>query len=235
MSEIVNVKFNDNIFKFNSIDSDWISKSWKSGCFYEEKLLKKILSLKITGAYVDCGAHHGNHSIFFEKICNASNVISIEGNPKNFTYLQQNLHLNNCKAITINKVISDIADKEYGFSYDTRNTGGSRAVNLENNIYNKETTTVNISNTLDNILSNYNDIGLIKMDIEGYEYLALLGGEKTIIKFLPTIVVEIHTKSKDNYNIRSFLEKIGYDTDNINYAATPTFIFTPRSTLKKQC
>jgi FkbM family methyltransferase len=230
MSEVVNVKFNDNIFKFNSIDGDHISKSWKSGCFYEEKLLKKILSLKITGTYVDCGAHHGNHSIFFEKICNASNVISIEGNPKNFTYLQSNLHLNNCKAITINKVISDIADKEYGFSYDTKNTGTSRVVNLENKIYNKETMNVNISNTLDNILYNYNDIGLIKIDIEGCEYLALLGGEQTITKFLPVIILEIQTNCKDNYNIRNFLEKIGYHTDNINYAATPTFIFTPRHT-----
>ena len=71
--------------------------------FYENKLLEKIKSLKLRGTYIDIGAHHGNHSIYFNKFCDSDKVISIEGNPFNFKYLKSNCEVNNCDNVLYNK------------------------------------------------------------------------------------------------------------------------------------
>lgn len=44
-------------------------------------------------------------------------------------------------------------------------------------------------------------IGLIKLDLEGFEYFALLGSKKIIKKHLPLIVVEIDPLLSKKYNV----------------------------------
>jgi len=53
-------------------------------------------------------------------------------------------------------------------------------------------------------------VDLIKMDIEGEEYNALKGATKTIRRFKPKIIVEIHSKELRK-KILNFLKKYGYD------------------------
>ena len=53
-------------------------------------------------------------------------------------------------------------------------------------------------------------VDLIKMDIEGEEYNALKGAIKTIRKFKPRIIIEIHSKELRK-KILNFLKKYGYD------------------------
>jgi len=53
-------------------------------------------------------------------------------------------------------------------------------------------------------------VDLIKMDIEGEEYNALKGAIKTIRKFKPKIIIEIHSKELRK-KILNFLKKYGYD------------------------
>jgi precorrin-6B methylase 2 len=52
-------------------------------------------------------------------------------------------------------------------------------------------------------------VDLIKMDIEGEEYNAIKGAKRTIRKFKPKIIIEIHSKELRN-KILKFLEKYGY-------------------------
>ena len=47
------------------------------------------------------------------------------------------------------------------------------------------------------------------MDIEGFEYLALLGAKNILKKFHPKIVVEIHSTELRN-KIKKYLERFGY-------------------------
>ena len=73
----------------------------------------------------------------------------------------------------------------------------------------------------------------IKIDIEGAEYLAFLGGENTIKKFKPVIAFEHHGPSEMAKNIlnsdnvpdaKELIESYGYKTeqhDQINYIAIP--------------
>jgi precorrin-6B methylase 2 len=53
-------------------------------------------------------------------------------------------------------------------------------------------------------------VDLIKMDIEGEEYNALKGAIKTIRKFKPRIIIEIHSKELRK-KIINFLKKYGYE------------------------
>jgi FkbM family methyltransferase len=59
---------------------------------------------------------------------------------------------------------------------------------------------------------NFNNVGLIKIDVEGHEFEVLNGGKKTIENFLPNIMVEI----EERYNpgghekVSDWLNNIGY-------------------------
>ena len=176
--------------------------------------------------YVDVGSHHGNHSIYFDKFCNSKKVISIEGNPFNFKYLKKNITKNKCKNILYNKIVSDKSGKMLTMKYNTKNTGASRVVDSKINVSNKDKNIINnTTDTLDNLLKTEKDISLMKIDIENYEYPALLGAQNIINKHHPVIIIELY-KNNPYYNeIKKFLYKNNYKTDNINYAEAPTFIY----------
>ena len=66
----------------------------------------------------------------------------------------------------------------------------------------EETIMMNIDTIFENI-----PISCIKIDIEGFEMSALNGGLKTILKYLPVLIIEAH----DNRNlIKSFFETYHY-------------------------
>ena len=59
--------------------------------------------------------------------------------------------------------------------------------------------------------------GFIKLDLQGYDYLALLGAEETIRAYRPVIVFEHKSKCFSRYGIdpdapKSFLQSCGYRT-----------------------
>jgi hypothetical protein len=71
--------------------------------------------------------------------------------------------------------------------------------------------------TLDNIVKEYNitRIDFIKLDVDGFEYSVLSGGEKTLKKFKPTILMELAPylfKNQKNEFIQmiELYKKLGY-------------------------
>lgn len=59
----------------------------------------------------------------------------------------------------------------------------------------------------------YETVGFIKYDIEGYELRAIKGSEKTIKKYFPVIVVEQNKGNLDSVNL---LEEWGYTCKGID-------------------
>jgi hypothetical protein len=56
-------------------------------------------------------------------------------------------------------------------------------------------------------------IDLIKIDIEGFEYSALLGMKKTLVSYKPAILIEIlaeNSSDTNRKNIHDFLHSLGY-------------------------
>ena len=92
--------------------------------------------------------------------------------------------------------------EENGTAY-TRNMKAGR-------IKNSGTITVPMR-TLDSF--NFDNIGYIKMDIEGYELKALKGAEQTIKKFWPVVTIE---QNQGNIFAQELLESWGYKCKGID-------------------
>jgi FkbM family methyltransferase len=83
-----------------------------------------------------------------------------------------------------------------------------------------------ISTTID--LLNLDSCGLIKLDLEGAEYLALQGARKTILKHRPVLIVEIdkygerygYTAEQTTALIRTYSYRMVYDS-------RPDMVFAP--------
>ena len=58
---------------------------------------------------------------------------------------------------------------------------------------------------------NFRDVGLIKIDTEGYELPILLGARRTIVNNKPRLVIEVHTPYKQQIEkITALLNGLGY-------------------------
>jgi len=209
----------------NSVTGDHISLSWSKGDFYESKLLKKIASLNLGGTYVDIGSHHGNHSIFFSLFTKCTRVISIEGNPFNYDFLKKNIVNNNCKNIESHNVIIGNDSLERSMIYNIKNTGASRVIDEEYIPTGLEYGFAkNKTNKLDDLIDS-EDVSIIKIDVENFEYFVLLGAEKIIKSKKPIIILELHKNNKYHKQVVSLLNSYNYKTDGVNYAVSPTFIY----------
>ena len=211
--KLSNIKENDHIFNHFTIYKG-------KGVFYENTLLEKIKSLKLNGTYIDCGANIGNHSVYFLNFTKCNSLVSIEGHDKIFDVLKFNINNNNHynkKNNLINSLIGDKIDDTYYINLEDDNNCGVGYVNKEKGINKKMI-------TIDSLV--LNNVSLIKLDVENYEYQVLLGSIETIKKYRPVIVIELHETNPFYNEIIKFLKKYDYETDGINYAKTPTFIYT---------
>lgn len=74
--------------------------------------------------------------------------------------------------------------------------------------YSKKNGAINIV-SLDELFENSKDpIGLIKMDIEGYELPAIGGAKNIIRKFTPTLMISLYHKGQDFFEIPKIIKKI---------------------------
>jgi len=173
-------------------------------CEYDElKVLERKVFSKIDCANSSCldiGANIGNHSVFFANFF--SNIYSFEPYPDSYYLLKFNSkNFNNIK--TFNFGASDVDENQYMYiSSDTtmsRNTLFSDRVEAKKieQIHPKKIK-VKLKN-LDNLLkeNKVKKISFIKIDIEGYEYKALIGLKNTIINDSPIIVLEQWTDAFD--------------------------------------
>ena len=74
------------------------------------------------------------------------------------------------------------------------------------------TSSVMIATTLDELVEAHkiSSVDLIKMDIEGAELQALMGGAQTLIKYKPDVLVCVYHRRKDLREITHFLAPMGY-------------------------
>ena len=179
--------FEPNIF-FEKYGLDYINVSSK------EKLKNSTI--------IDCGAYIGDSAFIFEKELSPKEIVCIEPDEKNFEILLENIKLNNLnnKVKTLKLAISD---KEAKGDINLSNLSTCYITECENG-------KVKIS-TIDNLVFNQFEIqkvGLIKMDIEGYELLAIKGAKETIKKFKPVLIISIYHKGQDFFEIPRYLKSI---------------------------
>lgn len=192
----------------------FMSNNLSSGLFYENEMLDYIRNMSISGTYLDIGAYIGTHSIFFSELCEqCNNVLAYEPVKANFNVLR----LNTTKYPKI---------KIFNVAVGERNTCCHMKLVKENRGMSFVSET-NIGKTrmitIDSQLLDYkNKIGLIKIDVEGYEFEVLKGAINTIDKHRPHLFVEI---IGDTSKIESFLHPFNYKIIQC-FNNTPTYLFS---------
>lgn len=202
--------------EINYIDVGQIREIEKlGGRFHEHTMLEAIAAMNISeGAFIDIGAHVGNHSIFFAKYCGRQ-VTAFEASPITFDTLVSNIAANHLhgRVVCYNRAIGK-AHGTVGIAHNHERPGQSKIV--------KGGTDITIS-PLD--ASRMPLTALIKIDVEGGEHDVLRGCLDVINRDLPELFIE--TFHRPERLLRSLPK--GYRLIK-RYNNAPTFHFSTKFT-----
>lgn len=158
------------------------------------KYLRQILTSDMI--FLDVGAYFGSYVLLASP--RVKHVVAIEPHPDIVKVLRETISRNGLENVTVieQPLFSRMVRGQLGRrnNFQIVPNGPMRATTLD-------------------ALKLAPDV--IKMDIEGAEYDALVGGQRTIEKYKPTILVEIHTKKIERFGhtakqVRQLLIGWGY-------------------------
>jgi len=159
----------------------------------EQKFIKRISKQNLQ-VCIDVGANTGGYSRTLLSHSN-TDVIAFEPLPTVFDELKKLKDLFPGRLTIVNEALGKESG-EFDLYFGSSNTefaSLSKSVNEIDYVgaVNKEILKIRV-NTLDNYfetgIHNFNEIDLIKIDTEGYEYEVLLGAQKTIKEFRPKFI-----------------------------------------------
>lgn len=150
---------------------------------------------------IDVGAFIGDSAIILSPLTD-KNVYSFEVDPQNFYYMQDTIKLNNLKnVIPVNIALGDEPGSVHINAKGSATTIADE--NCENKILYKQ-------DSLDHFVKEHNNlsVGLIKVDIEGYEMNFLQGAINTIKEQKPVLLISIYHNWNDYSGIKLFIESL---------------------------
>lgn len=214
---------NNKSCNFHLYDDCLICNIVKKNKIYEE-FLHKIFEKYVNNnsVVIEGGCHIGLHSVKLSKLC--KQLYCFEPLDTSFELLSKNLKENKCNNVkTFNKALSN-NNYKIKFNWITSNNPGGSGLdnnpmgNIMPTSTNKETECI----TIDNL--KLNKLDFIKLDIEGYEPLALEGALNTIKKYKPIIVLECWADHSGNASLehtktlyKDFIE-LGYSIEQISHS-----------------
>jgi len=183
------------------------------------------LPLQKNDVILDIGANVGWYSMVLGKGKNKDiRVFSFEPEPLNFSLLEENLKINNLKnVVAVNKAVSDRKGEATLHLYERKNTGRHSLLDINSHM-NKTVLVETI--VLDEFLAENNvdfkSVRFIKIDIEGFEFFALRGGQQ-MLKHLPFMLLEfslslIRKGGDSPADFIFWLQALGYNFYNIDDA-----------------
>lgn len=200
------------IFRFNNYFENstltYLCQEWNKG---------KIGQIIKEKAVLDIGANIGNHTLYFLNECHAKFVYCFEPSSDTFSMLKRNIEINHIedRTILVNAGVGRTSGKGVISSSREGNTGFTQIEPSENG---------DIRIVAVDDMAIEDEIGLIKIDVEGFELEVLNGMLKTIEKNKPFVMIEI-----DNSNFseaQSLFEKLGYSYVTLNkYQKNENYLF----------
>lgn len=151
---------------------------------------------------IDVGAFIGDSAMILSRYTE-NLVYSFEASPVNYEKLLKTIALNKKtdKVIPICNGLGSRVEKVF-----IQEDGGSSKVCKNHNVSTSETQTI----TLDEYVQKHNIcVGLIKVDIEGFEMEFLKGALQTIKSQKPLMIISIYHSIKDFFEIKTFIESLG--------------------------
>ena len=169
------------------------------GAFSDRSEMYSIIKNRVVKAYVDAGAYNGD--TLREAIENFDALecaYLIEPDPKNFKKLSK--YIENIEQISV-KTFNAAAWCEGGTGEFSSGGNRNSSVNSTRSYENKMTEIPLVA--IDEIVDQ--KIDYIKYDVEGAEYEALVGSDRVIREFSPTLLVSLYHRSKDIFFLINYL------------------------------
>ena len=167
---------------------------------WDKENVEKVIYFikKYNGSFIDCGCNFGAYSIPIAKKFENQNIYAFDASKKAIHNLEKNINLNKIKNITYFNIGIGDKNTEGYFNediIDLKNDGSFRFTQNKNN------EKVNIYK-LDDIFKNekisLKENIIIKLDIEGFDFLALRGLSETLQKSKVIIFIEISKMLLEN-------------------------------------
>lgn len=157
-----------------------------------------ILNYVNEGDYVlDIGGNIGQTALFLSgKVGKEGKVISFEPFPKTYQRFEKNLALNkSANNIKLEKIA--LGDKPAILKMYSENQGNSGQNRISAASDSKGEAFEVVITTLNNYIeaNPISKIDLIKIDVEGFEYKALLGASEVIKKYKPGLFIEVNDEN----------------------------------------
>lgn len=207
---------------------------------YEDDVKKIFLSkIKEGDIVIDVGANIGYFSLLAaKKIGSKGKIFAIEPMKQANNWLKKNLKLNDFKNVEVLEVA--IGDKQ-GTMKMYKKSESSEMIILDPTISKTDLIMcgeINIK-TIDNIISQkkIKKVNLLKIDVEGFEYEALLGCKESFkSNKIENIICEIHTtylknREIDEQDIYSFIQENNFSIQELSIYAETKHILAVHNTL----
>ena len=169
---------------------------------YEYKADNDFCGVSETDIVIDGGACYGDTALYFASQLTSGKVFSFEMSDENLRVFEDNIQQNPTLS-------SRISIQKYALWKESMNDlmilgdgPGARVGELSGGIQVK---TLSIDDLVDR--ENLSRVDFIKMDIEGAEMEALLGGEKSIRKFRPKMAITLYHKDSHFWEIPLLLNE----------------------------
>lgn len=161
-------------------------------------------------SFIDIGANQGIYTLIASKNVNFKKIYSFEPVPENFKSLKKNIKLNNFNRIIAKKVAISSQNKNSYISFDKKHTGSS-SLDLKKDNLNKLIKIKTVNFKYLNKMINLNYRLIIKIDVEGHEFVVLEQIVKSnLIKKVDYIYIEINFKKNNLMKIIKVLKKFNF-------------------------
>ncbi len=190
-----------------------IEEIFLSNEYYFESTIKNPI-------IIDCGANIGLSVLYFKRLYPDSHILAFEPNPFSFDLLKKNIEVNELKNISIFNI--GLYDREEKISFFTDDHPGTLKGSIDKNRGgNKEFQIA--TEKLSNYLLQYEEIDLVKMDVEGAEtnIVTDLFDTSTMVKVKEFIIEYHHNIPGKHSKLSEFLEK--FEVNGYNYNMKTTF------------
>jgi len=165
-----------------------------------EEPIKPYMVPLNNGCFVDVGANYGVWTSFVAK--EGFTVHAFEPSPRPYKHLTKNALLN------VHTYNVALGDKEAVAELNLHEASGHNSLLRKAKDFTGKTVKVQVK-TLDSF--KLENVGLIKIDTEGYEVPILLGARQTMLRWKPRLVIEVHSPIREQVIIiTGILRNMGY-------------------------
>ncbi|HVK47201.1 MAG TPA: FkbM family methyltransferase [Pseudobacter sp.] len=171
--------------KFRFFIKDGVGKDiyYKFGVYSEDHITNYLLNtigINNDDFIIDIGANIGWHSLTLSSQAKPT-IFSFEPDPFNYNLLSQNRELNNKTNVRLfNVALSNENGTHTLYLYKDHNLGRHSLIQQQKSVKSTEVKTVRLDSLLEQEGMSTRRIKLIKIDVEGYEYMAMLGAKESL-------------------------------------------------------